>query len=73
MGLDDFEVICDATNNTQEIIDNRELRIDTLLIPEDSRYEMTFIVGKDGEITDFAIKQFAMFGGRWFRFELLED
>jgi len=70
MGLDNFVVVCD--DNTQEMIDNRELRIEMWLKPEDSRHEMTFIVDKDG-VTDFRYRQFAMFGGRWFSIEPVED
>jgi hypothetical protein len=46
---ENFLVICDETNNPQEIVDQKMLRIDVYLkVPE--TYAINFTVDKDGKV-----------------------
>lgn len=46
---DDFIVICDETNNSEEDIDNRILNVGITLIPRHYK-QIDFIVKENGEI-----------------------
>ena len=57
--IHDFEVVCNATNNTDEMIDGNELMLEAFVqySPDDEYKKFMFIMSREGVSFDKLLKQ----------------